>query len=246
MHSNCFNLRPLLKKTLLCLAIALTTLPTVASEQTFGIIGDAGRATANAKSVRESLARAGVLELILPGDNLYSGTYQSVWQSWRNLNFQFPVVAIGNHNDGYPSEMSYFGMPAEYYSKVIDGVHFLVLNSDNNQSGRTQAAWLDGQLENATENLIFLVYHHPSYKISSVHTWTEKKEFQLAIRPIIWKHRHKLTALIVGHDHLASVLHFNDLPVILSGAVQEDRQSRRRFRRVPRLHRQLHAESASA
>lgn len=187
------------------------------------IIADAGKTNASSKSVRESIIRAGVNQLILPGDNLYSGSYQSVWTPWKNASLTFDVVAIGNHNGGYRQEMSFFSMPGEYYSKVIDGARFIVLNSDNAATGTAQAQWLSSELRNATERLIFLVYHHPSYTISSFHDWTEKAAFQRAVRPVIWANRSKITALLVGHDHLATLLHFNDLPVIVSGAIHEQR-----------------------
>lgn len=190
----------------------------------FAIIGDAGKTTSNSKKVRDSIIRQGVSELILPGDNLYSSTYQSVWQPWTSAGMNYSIVAIGNHNGGYKSEMAFFQMPSEFYTKVIDGARFIVLNSDNNNTGSQQAAWLEQELSNSTEELVFLVYHHPSYTISKFHTWQEKAQFQKSIRPIIWKYRSKITALIVGHDHLASILHFNDLPVLLSGAVQEVRK----------------------
>lgn len=192
----------------------------------FAVIGDAGKATTGSRLVRDSVKRLGVSKLILPGDNLYSSTYASVWKPWRDLGMTFDVVAIGNHNDGYRNEMAYFAMPNEYFSKVIGDARYVVLNSDNDRSGGAQATWLDRELSTATEPFIFLVFHHPNYTISGFHDWREKATFQQAIRPVIWKYRSKLTALLVGHDHLASVLHYNDLPVMLSGAVQEYRRDR--------------------
>lgn len=212
----------------LCLSLSalVFSLNVLAADTIFGIIGDAGKTTSGAKQVRDSMIRQKVFKTVLPGDNLYSGTYDSVWTIWKTSGFTFDVVAIGNHSGGYPKEIAFFKMPSEYYAKVIDGTKFLVLNSDNNNSGPQQAAWLNSELDKATEKLIFLVYHHPSYTISTFHNWEEKKKFQNAIRPVIWKNRSKITALIVGHDHLASLLHFNDLPVILSGAVQEFRKDK--------------------
>jgi predicted phosphodiesterase len=188
------------------------------------VIGDAGRANSNTRTVMASLQRAGVTRLVLPGDNLYSGTYSQVWDSWRTAGFTFDAVAIGNHHGGYAEEMRYFGMPSEYHSRVIGGARFLILNSDNDRSAAAQATWLDQELTAATESLVFLVFHHPSYSVSRFHRWEEKPNFQRAIRPVFWRHRSKITALLVGHDHLATLIRFDDLPVILSGAVQEVRR----------------------
>ncbi|MGE3760382.1 MAG: metallophosphoesterase [Pseudobdellovibrionaceae bacterium] len=194
----------------------------------FAIIGDAGRVNNKSKMVRESILRQSVTQLILPGDNIYSSssTYQGVWGPWQNAGMTFDVVALGNHNNGYSNEMNFFKMPSEYYSKVVENARFIVLNSDHNSAGPQQATWLERELTAATEPMIFLIYHHPTYTISRAHTWDERSKFQNAIRPVLWKYRPKITALIVGHDHLASLLHFNDLPVILSGAVQDVRKDK--------------------
>ena len=109
-------------------------------------------------------------------------------------------------------------MPAEFYSRVLnDTARFIVLNSDNSANVKEQAAFLDKELQAA--QMIFVVFHHPSLTVAhNGHIWTEKKAFQQAVRPIFAKYRAKITALIVGHDHLASLHHFDDLPVVLSAA----------------------------
>ena len=98
-----------------------------------------------------------------------------------------------------------------------------MLNSDNEKRASEQAVWLEKILQATRSKQVFLIYHHPSYRISSFHGWHERKEFQLAVRPVIWKYQSKITAIMVGHDHLAGLFHFDNLPVILSGAVQEVR-----------------------
>jgi hypothetical protein len=194
----------------------------------FAIIGDAGEWNKNSESVRDSIHRSGVKNLILPGDNLYDTGkgYDQAWQPWHNLGFLFDLVAIGNHTAGHEEEVDYFKMPGAFYSKTYLGMtRFIVLNSDVVFDVKPQEEFLERELEQATEPLVFLVYHHPSYDVAPRgHKWWERAHFQRAIRPLIWKYRHKLTALIVGHDHLASLLHFNDLPVILSGAVKSVRE----------------------
>ncbi len=192
----------------------------------FAIIGDGGAITQASAMVRQSIHRANVQQLILPGDNLYDHkktTYEKVWEPWTSLGMRFSMVAIGNHRDNYTKEMKFFSMPEEFYTYKIGTARFIVLNSDNEDRAMEQAEFLDKKLQETRSSYVFLIYHHPSYTVSTFHEWTEKKKFQLAIRPIIWKYRHKITAILVGHDHLASLIHFNDLPVILSGAVQEVR-----------------------
>lgn len=208
--------------------ISLLLLMSVSAEATelkFAIAADAGKTNSNSDDSRASMERAGTYDLILPGDNLYTSTYDAVWSPWSDRGFTYPIVAIGNHNDGYSNEIRYFQMPGEYYSKQFLGVvRFIVLNSDNNGTAAQQGAFLDHELAQATEPYIFIVYHHPTYTLSHVHNWEEKRDFQLAVRPVLQRHRQKITALLLGHDHLALLAHFGDLPVVIDGAIWETRQ----------------------
>ncbi len=160
----------------------------------------------------------------MAGDNLYNSSYNTVWTDWIKSGFSFDVTAIGNHNDGYKNEMAFFKMPGEYFSKVFENhVRFIVLNSDNKKNVNEQMSFLEQELLTAKEKMIFLVYHHPSYTLSHFHKWEEKRDFQLAIRPLLIKYRSRITAVLAGHDHLAMIAEFGDLPIIISGAVQEVR-----------------------
>lgn len=193
----------------------------------FGILGDAGEWNESNESTRDSMLRFNVRGLILPGDNLYDPKwkYEDVWNPWTSLGFTFGPVAIGNHNGGYAEEMAFFGMPNEYYSQVhTDLARFVVLNSDNTKTAKAQAKFLDEQLKEATEPFVFVVYHHPSYALSHFHGPREKAAFHKAVRPVLFANRAKITSLVVGHDHMALLAHFNDLPVVLSGASMEQRK----------------------
>lgn len=206
------------------LALLLFCSSSFSANFTLGFIADGGKLTSKAKSVRESMARKGELRLVMAGDNLYSSDYRTVWADWIAAGFSFDVTAIGNHNDGYANEMAFFKMPGEFFSKVYSSyARFIVLNSDNNGNVKEQMDFLEQELKTAKEKMVFLVYHHPSYTLSHFHKWQEKRDFQLAIRPLLFKYRSKITAVLAGHDHLALVAEFGDLPVIIAGAVQEVR-----------------------
>ncbi len=188
----------------------------------YAIIGDAGEWNSKTQKIHKSIEATGVTRLILPGDNLYKVDegYASAWLPW--MGFSFDAVAIGNHNMSYAEEVAFFKMPGEYYAKVEPGVvRFLILNSDNEKTVAEQAAWLEEELQKATEPFVFPVYHHPSYTISIYHYWREKKAFHEAIRPLLFKYRHKITAVINGHDHMASLVEFDNLPVVVSGATSD-------------------------
>lgn len=182
------------------------------------IIGDSGDAGPAMDQLQNSILAANIKSLILPGDNLYSGTYESTWDNWKRTGLLFDVVAIGNHHDGYDNEVRYFSMPGEYYSKVIDGARFIVLNSDNQSNVAEQMSWLSAELAAATERLIFLVYHHPSYTLHPSHQWTERRAFQIEMRKFLKQYSSKITAVLVGHDHISTFVEFGKVPVIVAGA----------------------------
>ncbi len=191
--------------------------------QSFAIIGDAGKYNANTKAVQQSIARSGLRRLILPGDNLYSGTYAQQWSPWAG--FEFSVVAIGNHTAGYQQELKYFAMPAEYYAKDVGGIRFLVLNSDNSRTVNEQAEWLEDQLANSNGfgGATFLVWHHPPYTVSSYHAWKEKATFQTRVRSLLKTYADRITGLLVGHDHIGAVYCLDSMPMIVSGAIWDTR-----------------------
>lgn len=196
-----------------------------AALQTYGIIGDAGLWNSGTEVVRKSMMLSRVQQLILPGDNLYDPrqTYAQVWSPWIQKGFIPSYVAIGNHNQSYAEEIRFFRMPGAFYTKVDNGVRWIILNSDDESTAELQTKWFDRTLSAATEKIIFLVFHHPSYTVSHFHPWTEKFQFQSRLRPLIWKHRNKITAILNGHDHIAALISLNEIPLVVSGASQEQR-----------------------
>ncbi|MBU6375760.1 MAG: metallophosphoesterase, partial [Bdellovibrionales bacterium] len=171
----------------------------------------------------DSIRTAGIFQVIMAGDNIYdtSQSYGQVWGPWLDTGFQFPVVAIGNHTRGYSEEVTFFRTPGEFYSWTSAGARFLVLNSDREDSADSQARWLSEQLKSAQEKIIFLVYHHPPVTLTARHSWTEKRRFHEATLPVILANRKKISAILVGHDHITSLTEFGEIPVVVSGAVHE-------------------------
>lgn len=187
------------------------------------VMGDAGKEGNNLNSLRKSVEKENIKSVIMPGDNLYKGSYSDVWDIWKEQGFQFDVVAIGNHNDGYQREMAYFAMPKEYFSVVKFGARFIVLNSDNVKNVNEQFAWLEKEISTVTEKLVFITYHHPTFTVTKSHNWEEKKDFQLRMRQFLKSYGSRVTALLIGHDHITTFLNFGDVPVILAGSGREAR-----------------------
>lgn len=203
------------------LAACITS--TASAGQSFAIVGDAGRWNSKSKSVRDSIKRLGINQLVMPGDNIYEGSYEEHWTPWNG--FSFPVVAIGNHNNGYQREIDFFKMDGEYYSRTLGGARFLVLNSDNRKNVESQKAWLEKELQKDTDaKLTFLVWHHPPYTVTSVHSWEEKYDFQVAMRSLIRRYGDKISAILVGHDHIGAFYCLDKMPMVVSGAVQDTRK----------------------
>ena len=192
-----------------------------AEELKFAVVGDAGLWNSNSKSLLASITSFKTQKMVMPGDNIYKGTYEQNWKPWKDAGITFDVVAIGNHHLGYANEVKYFGMPGEYFAKTyLNGeVAFFVLNSDNTANVNEQMTWFESQLKATTAKQVYVVYHHPSLTIGE-HKWTEKKAFQTKIRALFKTYRSKITAVIVGHDHVAALINFDNLPVIVSGSAQ--------------------------
>ncbi len=195
--------------------------PSAWGSQWMGIIGDAGLVSPQLTNLKESITAENITSLVLPGDNLYWGTYGGTWNQWKRAGFKFDVVAIGNHHGGYQKEMSYFGMPAEYYSTVKHGARFIVLNSDNAVTVDQQFEWLEYEIAQAKEKLVFLVYHHPTFDTGTKHSWRVKERFQLRMRPFLRAHKSKITAVLVGHEHIATFLTYSSIPVVVAGSGRE-------------------------
>ncbi len=192
------------------------------------LVGDAGVTKPEIQSLRSSILQQNVNQIVLLGDNIYdkSQTYPTIWNPWMTAGFNFLAVAIGNHNKGYQNEIAYFGMPAEAYSFVKNQIRFVVLNSDNVRTAREQASFLEKILSQSVEKQLYLIYHHPSVTVSDMHEWPERAGFQNLIRPLLIKYKQRITSVFNGHDHLATLIEINGLPVIVTGASYENRRAR--------------------
>lgn len=191
--------------------------------KSYAIMGDAGVNNSTTAGLRSSIAKAGLNELILPGDNLYNplSSYENVWDVWKKNKFIFSIVAIGNHNGGYANEIKYFGMPSEFFAVESKGAYFFVLNSDNESNANIQIQWLDKALATSQAPFNFLVYHHPSVTLTERHNWQEKGKFQVLMRQLIAKYEGKITAILNGHDHAAGLIKVGKTPLVVSGSSWE-------------------------
>lgn len=207
--------------------VSCTTAPIVkrliqSENSPMAIIGDAGLVGAELDALRESVKYEKISSVILTGDNLYFGNYGWTWNSWKKSGINFDVVAIGNHHKGYQNEVRFFGVPGEFYSIVKNGAKFIVLNSDNQSNLDAQFDWLQEELTNSQEALIFLVYHHPTYTTGSDDHWRQREQFQLRMREVFKSAlAKKISAVFLGHAHISAIFNFGDIPAIVSGSGRE-------------------------
>jgi hypothetical protein len=213
-------------KVILSLVIVMFAAQSSFAQTSFAIMGDVGEAGKELDRLRASVKKEQLKNLIMPGDNLYSGTYQKVWDVWKADGFDFTITAIGNHTDGYAEEVAYFNLPGEYFSVVKGGARFIVLNSDNTKNIQEQFNFLNKEMAAAKEKLVFLVYHHPTFTLTSKHKWTEKRDFQLKMREFLRQNGQKISAIILGHDHITTFVEFGTIPVILAGAGRDVRPAK--------------------
>ncbi|MBI2520416.1 MAG: metallophosphoesterase [Bdellovibrio sp.] len=190
------------------------------------VFGDGGKKTESTLQILQSMLKYQVKDAVLLGDNLYdmSASYHEIWDDWMANGIRFPVVALGNHRLSYQHEREYFGMPDEYYAKIVGDVRFIVLNSDNHANVLAQRDFFlkeMGQKKNRQITFTFLVFHHPPATLSPRHQWIEKKLFHDTFRPLLLQYRGNIDGIFVSHDHAAGVYSFADIPLLVSGAAYE-------------------------
>lgn len=191
----------------------------------FAVLGDTGKWNSNAQMVLAAILKTKIRNLILPGDNIYDTekTYSEIWNPWTQAGFVFEMVALGNHTRGYAEEVAFFKMPGEYFSKVVDDVRFVVINSDDRVHFEKQGKWLEDQIKTSKEKMLFIVLHHPPYTATQFHNWKEREKVLTSVRLFLSRYPEKITGVIAGHDHIAALMTAGEIPIVISGAAQDQR-----------------------
>jgi Icc protein len=129
---------------------------------------------------------------------------------------QGPIPSLhvmGNHDldEGYTKEqvIQTFGMPAAYYTQVIQGIRIVVLDGNDSDSpkytggyasyiGKLQQDWLNQELTNSKEPVLILS-HQPIAGIYTIDNATE-------IQALLSAHASKIILAINGHAHVDQFL----------------------------------------
>lgn len=201
----------------------------------FAVIGDYGRAGADAAAVAEMVKSWQPDFIITTGDNNYpagaaSTIDQNIGQYYHD--FIYPYVGnygegaavnrffptLGNHdwqtNDARPY-LEYFTLPGNerYYDFVRGPVHFFALSADFNEpdgitENSLQAEWLQQQLAASTAPWQLVYMHLPPYS-SGHHGSHTIMRWPFA--------QWGADAVISGHDHVYERIIKGDFPYFVNG-----------------------------
>lgn len=154
--------------------------------------------------------------LIQMGDFAYPNEKNKGLIDEFNNAHQIPLHVIGNHDtdSGHTKEqcLSYWKMPARYYTKEIAGVCFIVLDGNDKGSpahkggypsyiNGAQKAWLQQQLEQINKPIV-IVSHQPLAGALAVDNAAEIQELLSAFSD-------KILLAINGHTHIDCQLLIN-------------------------------------
>lgn len=120
-----------------------------------------------------------------------------------------PLHVIGNHDtdSGYSKEqcVSYWGMPYRYYSHIVEGIRFIILDGNDKGSpshkggypafiGEEQLNWLKETLEKSQEPII-IASHQPLAGPAEIDNAAE-------VREILEHAKNRILLAINGHTHI--------------------------------------------
>jgi hypothetical protein len=212
--------------------LAFRTAPTNTRPVTVWVIGDSGKANANAEAVKNAyldyLGPTNTDLWLMLGDNAYeAGTddeYQAaVFDIYRDILGRVPLwPTLGNHDAdsvGSPGEFPYFdiftfpaqgesgGVPSrtqKYYSFDYANIHFICL--DSHSSSRAQngpmLSWLREDLTATEKDWIVAYWHHPPYTKGSHNSDTEFQLIEMREWALPILESYGVDLVLCGHSHV--------------------------------------------
>ncbi|MBO9619916.1 MAG: metallophosphoesterase [Niabella sp.] len=151
--------------------------------------------------------------LLQMGDLAYPGDKNKAVIDLFNNAHPVRMHVIGNHDTdaGYTKQqcIDYWGMPARYYTKEINGICFIILDGNDKGSpaykggypsyiNKEQTDWLQQQLQ-GTSKPVIIVSHQPLAGSLAVDNAAE-------IQQLLSAHAEKILIAINGHTHIDSHL----------------------------------------
>jgi len=182
--------------------------------------------------VKATKARKGLDAVIQMGDFCYSQPdSKPCTDLWRTLDLPM-IHVLGNHDMDKVDKteaMRYFGMPAPYYSRVIGGYRFVVLDLNHfrkggklydyangnyftegaacNYADPEQLDWLDKELRRSKEPVVLLSHQPLGFKEPNQPMPAE----QIEVLDVVTKTQ-KVVASMFGHLHVDRLEGYQGLP----------------------------------
>jgi predicted phosphodiesterase len=183
-------------------------LPNRSDSLKFAVIGDNGTGDQPEYEVGAQLVTAHTIfpfdMVVMLGDNLYGRQQPSdfiqkfarPYAPLLELGVRF-YAALGNHDRQENRDYGPFNMGGErYYTYARNNVRFFVL--DSNYLDAPQLAWIEAELQSATEEWKICYFHHPLYSDGKTHG--SAVDLRVKLEPLFV--RYGVNVVFSGHDHV--------------------------------------------
>lgn len=161
------------------------------------------------RSFLDDINRSKIDALLQMGDFAYPGYKNKQVIDMFNKGHQQKMHVIGNHDTdaGYTKDqcVSYWGMPNRYYTHMVGGICFIILDANDQGSpsykggypsfiGKEQVDWLARTLKEIQAPIV-IVSHQPLAGVSAVDNAAE-------IQELLSEHADKILLALNGHTHI--------------------------------------------
>lgn len=141
------------------------------------------------------------------GDLVDDGTVAAQWEKFNSINSKLRNItdfyaASGNHEKEAKLYYENFEFPGneEWYSVDVNGIHFIILNSNEDISvGSTQYEWFEKDLNIVSEDIKYTaaIFHHPIYNVGR----HEEDGGNLGGSALPLFKKYGVDIVFSGHDH---------------------------------------------
>lgn len=212
---------------------ASDTGPDVAATTRLAAAGDVGTASEPEYATAAAMDRVEALEeydaLLLLGDNAYPGgdpalLGETVFDPFHDV-LDGPtrlLPVLGNHDNGpgRDAQVSEIGMPARWYSTVVDDALIVSLDS-NDPDNPAQLRWLEETLRASDETWRIVEMHHPPFSGG----W-HGSDLQVRDAFVSLFERYGVQLVLTGHEHdYQRTEQIGGVTYVVSGAAATRRQT---------------------
>jgi 3',5'-cyclic AMP phosphodiesterase CpdA len=192
----------------------------------FAVMGDSHIGNPGGEVFKLALARAksdGVQLVLVAGDvsdNGDLGQYRQFKTLLAQQNMPY-AAALGNHDiffDGWKNFKLELGKSA--YTFDVDSTHFVVLDTANGVIGEEQLTWLENDLKNHANDVVFIMTHFPPWNgyFSSIFKLSSDEEAAI-LKDMMY--RYNVDAVFSGHYHGFRQIRIGNTEFFVTGAAND-------------------------